>query len=83
MLKITSALAVTAVALAATLWGTPHAWAVPAQSARSASVGLSPIEPAGCYRLGETGYHWYHWCVGPHFLYPHHRICRHGECYYR
>jgi hypothetical protein len=38
---------------------------------------------AGCYRLGETGYHWYHFCLGPHFVYPHHRICHNGYCYYR
>jgi hypothetical protein len=25
--------------------------------------------------LGETGYHWYNFCVGPDFLYPHHRTC--------
>ncbi|MCW2273424.1 hypothetical protein GJ654_05725 [Rhodoblastus acidophilus] len=39
---------------------------------------------AGCYRMGETGYHWYRHCVGPSFLYPHHRRChyRHG-CRYR
>ncbi len=38
---------------------------------------------AGCYRLGETGYHWYHSCVGPSFVYPHHKVCRHGHCWYR
>ena len=37
---------------------------------------------AGCYRLGETGYHWYRFCAGPAFLYPHHRVCRHGHCWY-
>jgi hypothetical protein len=41
---------------------------------------------AGCYRLGLTGYHWYHYCVGPRFIYPHHRYCgwRHGyrTCWY-
>lgn len=30
------------------------------------------IEKAGCYRLGETGYHWYSFCLGPWWLYPHH-----------
>jgi hypothetical protein len=38
---------------------------------------------AGCYRMGLGGYHWYHSCVGPRFMYPHHRICRHGHCWYR
>jgi hypothetical protein len=38
---------------------------------------------AGCYRLGETGYHSYDFCFGPTWLYPHHRVCRHGECWYR
>ena len=38
---------------------------------------------AGCYRLGETGYHWYGFCAGPGFLYPHRRVCRHGNCWYR
>jgi hypothetical protein len=33
--------------------------------------------------LGETGYHWYRFCFGPAFLYPHQRICRHGYCWYR
>jgi hypothetical protein len=45
---------------------------------------LSPgIAEAGCYRLGLTGYHWYRFCLGPHDLYPHHRVCRHGHCWYR
>ena len=39
---------------------------------------------AGCYRFGETGYHWYGFCLGPRFLYPHHRVCNNnGYCYYR
>ncbi len=37
---------------------------------------------AGCYRLGETGYHWYRYCWGPGLIYPHHRVCRHGYCWY-
>lgn len=41
------------------------------------------IEKIGCYRLGLSGYHWYHFCAGPGFLYPHHRVCRHGACWYR
>ncbi len=38
---------------------------------------------AGCYRLGETGYHWYRSCFGPRWIYPHHRVRRHGYCWYR
>ncbi|MCW2316569.1 hypothetical protein M2322_002117 [Rhodoblastus acidophilus] len=42
---------------------------------------------AGCYRMGPTGYHWYRSCVGPGFLYPHHRRCyrhhHHRGCWYR
>jgi len=41
------------------------------------------VEKAGCYRLGETGYHWYRFCFGPTWLYPHQRVCRHGYCWYR
>jgi hypothetical protein len=43
----------------------------------------TPSHAAGCYRLGETGYHWYPFCLGPTWLYPHHRVCRHGYCWYR
>jgi len=49
----------------------------------SAAVLLSTAADAGCYRLGETGYHWYGFCFGPSFLYPHHRVCRNGGCWYR
>jgi hypothetical protein len=38
---------------------------------------------AGCFRMGETGYHRYSYCWGPSFIYPHHRVCRHGRCWYR
>jgi hypothetical protein len=38
---------------------------------------------AGCYRWGETGYHWYRYCAGPYWLYPHRRVCRRGHCWYR
>jgi hypothetical protein len=31
---------------------------------------VSPAEKAGCYRLGETGYHWYRFCFGLSWLYP-------------
>jgi hypothetical protein len=37
----------------------------------------------GCYRLGMTGYHWYDFCVGPNFLYPHKHVCDHGNCNYQ
>jgi hypothetical protein len=49
------------------------------------SVGtvLPSNAKAGCYRMGETGYHWYRYCWGPRFIYPHHRVCRHGYCWYR
>ena len=43
----------------------------------------APIEKVGCYRLGETGYHWYRSCFGPSWLYPHRRVCRRGACWYR
>jgi hypothetical protein len=49
------------------------------------SVGtvLPSNAEAGCYRMGETGYHWYRYCWGPRWIYPHHRACRHGYCWYR
>jgi hypothetical protein len=40
-------------------------------------------EPYGCYRWGETGYHWYPFCLGPTWLYPHQRVCRQGYCWYQ
>ena len=53
----------------------------------AARTPMHSIEKAGCYRLGETGYHWYRFCAGPWWLYPHHRVCRyrhhHHYCYYR
>jgi hypothetical protein len=45
--------------------------------------GYESVAPYGCYRLGETGYHWYNFCLGPSWLYPHQRVCRHGYCWYR
>lgn len=49
------------------------------------SIGtvLPSYAQAGCYRLGETGYHWYRYCLGPSFIYRHERVCRHGRCWYR
>jgi hypothetical protein len=49
----------------------------------SAAALIPTAAEAGCYRLGETGYHWYRYCFGPRFMYPHHRVCRNGYCYYR
>jgi hypothetical protein len=49
----------------------------------SIGVALPNKAEAGCYRLGETGYHWYRYCVGPRWIYPHRRVCRHGHCWYR
>ncbi len=45
---------------------------------------LTPtVASAGCARWGETGYHFYRYCAGPRFLYPHHRRCyRSGFCAY-
>jgi len=53
------------------------------ENIRTAIADVNPFQTAGCYRLGETGYHWYGFCLGPRFLYPHRRICHHGYCYYR
>jgi hypothetical protein len=49
----------------------------------AAALCGSGAAQAGCYRLGETGYHHYGSCIGPSFLYPHHRVCHHGRCWYR
>ncbi len=55
-----------------------------AATATLSAIALSPtMADAGCYRLGLTGYHWYRFCAGPRFLYPHERVCRHGHCWYR
>lgn len=54
-----------------------------AASVALSTIALSPAS-AGCYRLGETGYHWYRFCAGPGFVYPHRRACnRSGYCWYR
>jgi hypothetical protein len=42
-----------------------------------------PVDNGGCYRWGESGYRWYNFCIGPAWLYPHQRVCRHGYCWYR
>lgn len=49
----------------------------------AAAVLLPNAASAGCYRMGFSGYHWYHSCFGPHFLYPHHRVCHHYHCWYQ
>lgn len=49
----------------------------------SAALCASSAAQAGCYRMGETGYHYYGFCLGPSFMYPHHRVCHHGSCWYR
>lgn len=52
-------------------------------AALSAGTMMLPSSAeAGCYRLGETGYHWYRHCWGPRWLYPRHRVCRRGYCRY-
>jgi hypothetical protein len=53
-----------------------------AAAAAFSAMALKPAE-AGCYRWGETGYHWYRFCFGPSFIYPHQRVCGHGHCWYR
>lgn len=50
------------------------------------SASFPASAEGGCYRWGETGYHWHNFCVGPSFLYPHRRVCsRHNpnHCWYR
>jgi opacity protein-like surface antigen len=56
------------------------AWALSVAASAPASA------EGGCYRMGETGYHWYNFCVGPAFLYPHEERCQkhhHDRCWYR
>jgi hypothetical protein len=54
-----------------------------AAAAALSAAALAPVEAeAGCFRLGLTGYHWYRFCLGPGFIYPHHRVCRNGYCWY-
>jgi hypothetical protein len=58
-------------------------YAAMGRSMVTAIDAIDPIEKVGCYRLGETGYHWYRYCFGPSWLYPHQRVCRRGYCWYR
>jgi hypothetical protein len=53
-----------------------------ALAAAALTVGTAGAAEAGCLRLGETGYHWYRYCIGPRFLYPHRRYCE-GRGYHR
>ncbi len=53
-------------------------WAMTAAAAAMLTFAGAGTAEAGCYRLGLTGYHWYRSCVGPRFMYPHHR-----DCYWR
>jgi hypothetical protein len=74
---------VTAVVVCATAVASTPSRAAVGQNILAPADATAPIEKVGCYRLGETGYHWYHSCFGPWWLYPHHRVCRHGACWYR
>ena len=56
---------------------------VAATAILGAGVLLPTKADAGCYRLGETGYHWYKYCAGPDWVYPRKRVCRNGRCWYR
>jgi hypothetical protein len=60
--------------------GPASAFGVPGMSP-AATNPTTAIERAGCVRLGETGYHWYRFCVGPSFLYPHYRSEYRGREY--
>jgi hypothetical protein len=60
-------------------------------TAAAVALSAAAIQPSiaqqgwnhGCFRFGETGYHWYNFCVGPDFVYPHHQVCDHtGWCSY-
>lgn len=70
-----------AVLCAATVSPRPSPAAV-GRSIGSTIDAIDPVEKVGCYRLGETGYHWYRFCFGPTWLYPHHRVCQRDYCWY-
>ena len=57
-----------------------------AATAALMTVAGAGAAQAGCYRLGLSGYHWYGFCAGPRFMYPHGRHCHwhHGHriCHY-
>jgi hypothetical protein len=77
------AVVVTAAVLCATAIASTPSRAAVGQNIAAPTEATIPVEKVGCYRLGETGYHWYRFCVGPSWLYPHQRVCRHGACWYR
>jgi hypothetical protein len=84
MRKLLVAVGVVAAISSATAWSALANPAPPVGTALAAAVSfLDETKPIGCYRLGLTGYHWYRSCIGPHWLYPHHRACRHDWCGYR
>ncbi len=74
---------VTAAVLCAAAVSSAPSQAAVGHGIAAATDAIDPVEKIGCYRLGETGYHWYRFCFGPSFLYPHHRVCRRGACWYR
>jgi hypothetical protein len=82
MRKLTISLAVLSALSAVSVCST-GAQATVARNIDAAINAVSEVDRIGCYRLGETGYHWYNFCVGPSWLYPHRRYCRHGYCYHR
>jgi len=82
MRKLSASIAVLAAVFTASLISTGSQAAV-GRSIDTAIDAITPIEKVGCYRLGETGYHWYRFCIGPYWLYPHQQVCRHGACWYR
>jgi hypothetical protein len=74
---------VTAAALCAAAVSSTPSQAAVGQGIAAAVDAINSVEKAGCYRLGETGYHRYRSCIGPTWLYPHQRVCRRGSCWYR
>ena len=73
-----------AMVVATLLAGLPaHAQRTVGQGVGTVVDAVNPFHSSGCYRLGATGYHWYHTCIGPRVIYQHHRLCSHGQCYYR
>ena len=56
---------------------------VAAALALSVSASAPASAEGGCYRIGDTGFHYYDFCLGPWFFYPHEKVCdKHGGCYY-
>ena len=82
MRKLTASFAVLAIVVSASPLSTASQAAV-GRSIDTVIDAVTPIESVGCFRWGETGYHWYRYCFGPYWLYPHRRVCSHGACWYR